>query len=131
MHKPSGMAGGRTVNKHNVRRWLAKALDDPLWNQVKAAPAGRQCAEGTVAVRTLPEWACMLHSHGAWRFLSYSQVRQVHNSAKLQRALTAAYRLGGEEAARRVLLEGLELADNETPSAWLGAATLQPKETRR
>lgn len=111
------------VNKLAVRRWLAKALDDPTWQQVKTVYTRRK---GTV-VHELPEWAGMLHSMGAWRYLSYRQVSRIHFDPKLQRALIAAGRLGADDTAVKLILaEGLQIEHPETPSAWLTAQ--QPQE---
>lgn len=81
----------RSPNRAAVRRWLSRALDGWATDWVVGP-------DGEPIEKDVPDWASMLHVHGAWRYMSRSHVRRVHFNPDLQDALLSLHMLGGRDA---------------------------------
>ena len=81
-----------------MRRWLHKALDG--WAADLAIGL-----DGKPVAKKVPEWAVVLHSCGAWRWMARRHVRRMHFDSSLQAAVLAARRLGGDVAMLEIVKE--------------------------
>jgi hypothetical protein len=85
-------------NKRAVRRWLHKALDGWATDLIVGC-------DGEPVAKKVPEWAEVLHTAGAWRWMTQRDVRRVHFDPSLQDALLGARRLGGDAAMLTIVRE--------------------------